>query len=82
MAIGQIENKVTEWLDLVDKRIEIPRNYLHINYQSDADVLIIKFSELESTYSKDDMSKGLIFNYNADDKLVSIEVLDLYGVFV
>ena len=46
MAIGQIENKVTEWLDLVDKRIEIPRNYLHINYQSDADVLIIKFSEL------------------------------------
>lgn len=81
MAIGQIENKVTEWLELVDKRIEIPRNYLRINYQPEADVLVVKFSETDSAYSNDDMSKGLIFNYDNKDKLVSIEVLDLYGVF-
>ncbi len=82
MAIGQIENKVTEWLDLVDERVKIPRNYLRINYQTDADLLLVKFSETESTYSEDDMEKGLIFNYDAQNKLVSIEVLDLYGVFV
>ncbi|MDQ3636199.1 MAG: DUF2283 domain-containing protein [Acidobacteriota bacterium] len=82
MAIGLIENKVTEWLELVDKRLEIPRNYLQINYQSDADLLFIKFTDSETTYSDDDMDIGVIYNYDADDKLVSIEVLDLYGVYV
>ncbi|MGI8545302.1 MAG: DUF2283 domain-containing protein [Aridibacter sp.] len=82
MAIGLIENKVTEWLELVDKRLEIPRNYLRINYQSDADLLFIKFTDSETTYSDDDMDIGVIYNYDADDKLVSIEVLDLYGVYV
>lgn len=82
MAIGKIENRVTEWLKLVDERMKIPRNYLRINYQTDVDLLLIKFSETESTYSEDDMEKGLIFNYDARDNLVSIEVLNLYGVFV
>jgi uncharacterized protein YuzE len=55
---------------------------LQINYQSDADLLFIKFTDSETTYSDDDMDIGVIYNYDADDKLVSIEVLDLYGVYV
>ncbi len=82
MAIGLIENKVTEWLELVDERLEIPRNYLRINYQSDVDLLFIKFTDSETTYSDDDMEIGVIYNYDADDKLVSLEILDLYGVYV
>lgn len=82
MAIGLIENKVTEWLELVDKRLKIPRNYLRINYQSDVDLLFIKFTDSETTYSDDDMDIGVIYNYDEEDKLVSIEVLDLYGVYV
>ncbi len=82
MAIGLVENKVDEWLELVGERLKISRNYLRINYQADADLLFVKFTESETTYSEDDMDIGVIYNYDDRKKLVSVEVLDIYGIFV
>jgi len=66
---------------LAKERIDLPKVRLWLNYQSDADVLWIGLKEHPRlTRSEDDMEKGLIFNYEGQE-LVSIEVLDLYGVF-
>ena len=70
-----------ELLALASERVEIPQGKLELEYQPDADILAIRIlPRLVATHSKGDMKNGLIFNYN-DDKLVSIEILDLYGVF-
>ena len=54
---------------------------LWLKYQPDVDLLCIKFKDRpHPTRTEDDPERGLIFNYE-DQNLVSIEVLDLYGVF-
>ncbi len=60
----------------------MPDENLELNYLADVDLLSVRFSKTESTYRKDDMEKGLIYNYDSDDFLVSIEILDIYGIFV
>ena len=83
MAVEQLKiNKTAEWLELAKKRVNLPSACLRLKYQSEVDLLVVRFNDGKSTYSKDDYSKGLIYNYDAQDRLVSIEVLDLYGVFV
>ena len=79
--LNQITNKAGEWLKLAGQRIKIPNDYVILKYQEDADLLVIRFSNGKSTYSKDDMDNGVIYNYDKDDNLVSMEILDLYGVF-
>lgn len=83
MAVRQLKtNKGSEWLKLAGKRLQLPTGDLQLNYQSDADLLVIRLNDGKSTYSKSDYEKGLIYNYDARNRLVSIEVLDLYGIFV
>lgn len=83
MAVRQLKvNKEKELLKLAGERFKLPNGNLQLNYQPDVDLLLIRLNDGKSTYSKSDMEKGLIYNYDAADRLVSIEVLDLYEVFV
>ena len=76
-----METNDEELIRLARERINLPKGKLWLNYQPDADVLWIGLKEHpRPTRSEDDMETGLIFNYE-DQELVSIEVLDLYGVF-
>ena len=79
--LNQTTNKTAEWLKLAGQRIIIPGNYVILKYQEDVDLLVIKFTKGKSTYSKDDMDKGIIYNYDRNNELVSMEILDLYGIF-
>lgn len=55
---------------------------LWLKYQPDVDMLAVRFVEQpHPTHSNDDQARGVIFNYAGPD-LVSLEVLNLYGVFV
>ncbi|CAN5386643.1 hypothetical protein BH20ACI1_BH20ACI1_06860 [soil metagenome] len=80
----QLKNNraVSELHTLAKKRLKLPEGELEFEYQADADLLLVRLSNGKSTYSEDDMREGIIYNYNARNKLVSIEILDLYGVFV
>ena len=75
------ENKqTTELLKLA--RLRFPfTEYLKLRYFADTDLLVIRFFENKTTKSKDDMDKGIIYNYDNKNNLVSVEILDLYGVF-
>lgn len=82
MAIGDIKTKDTnEFIELAKERGKIPSDWIKLEYQKDADLLFILYSKKRCVRSKGDMENGIIFNYDAQDKLVSIEVLELYGVF-
>jgi hypothetical protein len=60
--------------------VELPRQ-VWLKYQPEVDLLVIRLTENhQATRSDDDMERGLIFNYEGR-RLVSIEVLDLYGSF-
>lgn len=60
--------------------VQLPRQ-VWLKYQPDVDLLVIRLTENHhATRSDDDLERGLIFNYEGQ-KLVSIEVLDLYGSF-
>jgi uncharacterized protein YuzE len=83
MAVRQLEiSKEKELLKLAGERVKLPNRSLQLKYQPDVDLLVVRLNDGKSTYSEDDMEKGLIYNYDAQNRLVSIEVLDLYGVFV
>jgi len=79
--LNQTTNKASEWLKLALRRVEIPNDYVILKYQEDVDLLIIRFTDGKSTYSKDDMPRGVIYNYDWNDVLVSIEILDLYEIY-
>ncbi len=83
MAVRQLEiSKEKELLKLAGERVKLPNGSLQLKYQPDVDLLVVRLNDGKSTYSEDDMEKGLIYNYDAQNRLVSIEVLDLYEVFV
>lgn len=70
-----------EVLRLAAQRVELPKGEFSYSYYSDADVLAIHLKDHpKPTRTEDDMDRGLVFNYEGR-KLVSIEVLDLYGIF-
>ncbi|MFN2455934.1 MAG: hypothetical protein ABR577_17120 [Pyrinomonadaceae bacterium] len=76
------ETPEEELLRLAGGRVVLPPGDLLLKYQSDVDMLaVILDPATPSTHSEDDQRRGLIFNF-AGKKLVSIEVLDLYGTFV
>lgn len=77
-----VESQEEELLRLARERVDLPAGDLRLKYQPDADILWIGLTaEPKTTRSKDDTERGLIYNYEGS-KLVSIELLDLYGVFV
>jgi hypothetical protein len=70
-----------ELLELAARRVQIPEGKLWLAYQSDVDLLVIRLKERPCpTRSNSDLEKGVVYNYEGRE-LVSIEVLDLYGVF-
>ena len=70
-----------ELLELAARRVRIPEGKLWLAYQSDVDLLVIRLKESpRPTRSDSDLEKGVVYNYEGRE-LVSIEVLDLYGVF-
>ena len=76
------ESRDEELLRLARERVDLPAGKLSLEYQPDADLLLVGLKEHpKPTYSTDDIERGLIFNYEGR-KLVSIEILDLYGVHV
>lgn len=76
-----IEIKTNEFIKLAQERGKIPNDWIKLEYQKDVDLLFILYSNKRCVGSKGDMENGIIYNYDAQDELVSIEVLDLYGVF-
>lgn len=82
MVTTQIENEtVVEWLKLAQKRIRVPQNIVKIDYQADADLLFIKFTNKIPVRGNMDYESGVIYNYDKNDKVVSVEILDLYDIF-
>lgn len=82
---SEIKAKV---LSLANERFEVPEGHIYLNYYKDVDVLIIGYisnrpdgSKVGVEISKEDLDKGLIYNYIGEDKLKSIEVLGFYGKF-
>ncbi len=81
MAIRQINpSKTNELIVLAKKRGDIPNDWIKFEYQKDADLLFILYSREECATSKGDMENGMIRNYDSSGQLVSIEVLDVYGI--
>lgn len=75
IGLNQTTSKLSEWLKLANERIRISSDYIILKYQEDVDLLFIKFTSGKSTYSKDDMDKGIIYNYDRKNNLVSMEFL-------
>ena len=76
-----LESQEEELLRLARDRVDLPTVKLWLKYQPDVDMLLVELKENAApTNSKDDVERGLIFNYEGQ-KLVSIDILDLYGVY-
>lgn len=76
-----LESQQEELLRLARDRVDLPAGELRLKYQPDVDLLLVELKENPApTNSKDDTERGLIFNYEGQ-KLVSVEILDLYGVY-
>ena len=76
-----LESQEEELLRLARDRVDLPAGALRLKYQPDVDMLLVELKASPApTNSRDDVERGLIFNYEGQ-KLVSIEILDLYGVY-
>ncbi|MGI8545646.1 MAG: DUF2283 domain-containing protein [Aridibacter sp.] len=75
------EIKTNDFIELAQKRGKVPNDWVKLEYQKDVDLLFILYSNKRCVRSRGAMENGIIYNYDAQDELVSIEVLDLYGVF-
>ncbi len=75
---SEIEAKV---LSLANERFEVPKGYEYLKYNDEVDVLIISYSNTASVISKDDVDKGLVYDFDSEGKLTGIEVIDFYGKF-
>jgi hypothetical protein len=81
MARRRPIEKEDELLALARGRVELPAGPLWLNYQEDVDLLVVRLKENpRADRSASDLDRGLVFNYEGRE-LVSIEVLDLYGIF-
>lgn len=71
-----------ELLKLASERVNLPgKKPIRISYDEDVDALFLKYSVEPSVISKSEDTDGIIYDYDEKDNLVSIEILDLYGVF-
>ncbi len=85
MAIKQRQLNPTEiekYINLAKERFDIRQGWIDVDYQKEADVLYIRYSNCPSTYSDDDLDKGLVFDYDQNNKLVGVEILNFLGTFV
>lgn len=80
METRQLE-KTGELIKLAGERVQVPENWREVKYFDEIDLLVIRYSPLPATRSKSDDSNGIVYNYDANDNLTSLEILDLYGIF-
>jgi hypothetical protein len=76
------QNKTGKYVAQARKRARFTDDWLEMEYNSDVDLLLILFSDKPASSSKGDELNGLVYNYDREKKLVSIEIIDFYGVFV
>jgi hypothetical protein len=83
MATGLAVNRVSDkkLVSMAKKRVQMPDNWLELDYSRDSDVLLIRCSRNKAKRSKGDMRNGIVYDFDAQGKLVSIEVTDLLGIF-
>lgn len=82
MVTTELENDTTvEWLKLARERVRFPGEVIEIKYQKDVDMLVVRFSEKPSVRGNMDYESGTIYNYDRSGNIVSLEILDLYGIF-
>lgn len=70
-----------ELLKLANKRVSVPADWIEMEYRHESDVLFIRYSHNQPADTDADLRKGIVTNYDARKKLVSISVFDLYDVF-
>ena len=61
---------------------QVPEGYNYLKYYDEVDLLFIRFGNQKSVRTEDDALEGLIFNFDKDKNLVSIEIIDFYDKFV
>ena len=82
MVTTQIESDLAiEWLNLARRRVRLPENIVKMDYQKDVDLLLIRFADKPSVRGKMDYENSVINNYDENGNVVSVEILDFYGVF-
>ena len=82
MVTTELEKNVTvEWLKLARERVQFPGEVIKTDYQKDVDMLVVKFSDQPSVKGNMDYESGAVYNYDRSGKVVSIEILDFYGIF-
>jgi hypothetical protein len=75
------ELSINELLARARQRVELPTGNLWVEYEADVDLLYIRFKERpQPTHSQDDLDQGIIRNYEGKT-LVSLEVLDITGLY-
>lgn len=70
------EKQKAELIALVNKRILLPNNYISLDYRKKNKLLLIRFSDKKVIYSKADMNVGVIYDFDSNDSLINIEILD------
>ncbi len=60
MAVGesQLRQGKNEWLKLAAKRLMSPTDYLTLDYQADADLLVIRYNKRRINLQQKRLSKG------------------------
>jgi hypothetical protein len=76
------QNKTREYVNLARKRVRFGDDWQEMEYCGEVDLLFIRFSDKPASRSKGDEMNGLVCNYDKNNKLVSIEITDFYGVYV
>lgn len=71
---------VATLLEFAGSRVEVPDDWLWLNYDKEGDSLFIKVSDLISVISRSD-DDSEIFDYDENDELVGIEILDICGKY-
>lgn len=80
METGILISKA-ELVELASKRVKLPgHNPISVRYDNEADSLFLKYSDKKAVLSKSG-ENGVIRDYDADENLVGIEILDLQDLY-
>jgi hypothetical protein len=60
-------------------RTELPEEYVSLDYRKETNLLAIRYSYKKRAYSRADLPKGIIYDYDYKDNLVQVEILDFYA---
>ena len=82
MVTTELEDDLAvNWLKLARERVQFPGEVIKVSYQKDVDMLVVKFSDNPSVKGNMDYKSEAVYNYDESGNVVSLEILDLYGIF-